>query len=163
MCIQSAEPGLVAVTVDHLEKRPRSTTRTPRILVGVDDRRRSQSALDDPAWRRESHVGADPVLTIARRDEVERQSLCDPPLDALGRHGHDLNRERIRGRGGEGLAEGVDEGVGTGGAVKVEHLLTEACPISSVAGRSVAGDADYAVGRCGERAPRPTVRRVGCS
>ena len=128
VCVQRAEPGLVAVLVDHLQQRPHRTTGTPRVLVGVDARRGSQRALDDPAWRRERHVGADPVVAIGRRAEVERQPLCDPPLDALGRHGDDLGRERIRGRGGEGLAEGVDEGVGAGGSVEVEHLCEGSLP-----------------------------------
>ncbi len=128
VCVEGAEPGLVAVLVDHLQQRPHRTTGTPRVLVGVDARRGSQRALDDPAWRRERHVGADPVLAIGRRAEVERQPLCDPPLDALGRHGDDLGRERIRERGGEGLAEGVDEGVGAGGSVEVEHRSEGSLP-----------------------------------
>ena len=70
VCMEGAEPGLAAVLVNHLQQRPNRTTGTPRVLVGVDARRRSQRALDDPARRRERHVGADPVLAIAssRRD-----------------------------------------------------------------------------------------------
>jgi hypothetical protein len=47
--------------------------------------------------------------------------LRDPPLDATGRDGDDLGGEGVGRRLGEQLAEGLDEAVGTVGAMDVQH------------------------------------------
>jgi hypothetical protein len=49
---------------------------------------------------------------------------------AVRRYGDDLGRERIRERRGKRLAEGVNEGVGAGGSVEIEHRPEGSLPVS---------------------------------
>ena len=96
----------------------------PRVLLGVDPRRRADGGRDHPPRGREGDACAHAVGAAGRRAEPVRQPLGQPPLDALGRHRHHLGGERVLRRHGEQLAERVGQRVGALGPMYVEHYVT---------------------------------------
>jgi hypothetical protein len=91
------------------------------------------------AWRASrAFAYAAAVRRAAASCRARRQA--HRPRRALRRHGDDLRGERVRGRGSESLAEGVDEGVGAGGSVEVEHLFEGTLPYQSrLSGEAIPG------------------------
>ena len=108
-------PRLVEALVDHLEQRPGERVGRPRVVVD-----RAGELGDERTRRAEVHPGADAVERVAPAEPV-REPLAEPPLDAAGRHQHQLRRERVLQRARQQVTELVGEQVGARGAVEVER------------------------------------------
>ena len=119
---EQGQPGFLQALVDDVEQRPDGALGPPRIRLGIDAGRRGHRVAHEAEREREAHVRADAVGAVGRRAQAGREALGDPALDTARRHGHDLGRERVGGRLGEQVAQGLDEAVGAVGTVDVEHL-----------------------------------------
>ncbi len=119
---ERAQPGLVQVAVDDLQQGPEQSLAGPGVGVPRDVRGGGDGSVGDRAGGRERDVGEDPVVGVGCGGaEPGRQGLRDPALHAPGGHRDDLARERVLRRDGEQVAERVQQGVGAGRAVDVEH------------------------------------------
>ncbi len=113
-------PRLVEAGVDHLEQRPHQPVGVPRVVALAAEQHRHQRPRAE-----EPHPRADTVATPGARAEPVGQPLGQPALHTLGRHHHDLLRERVVERGRQQLAEGIGELVGARSAVDLEgHVGT---------------------------------------
>jgi hypothetical protein len=119
---QPGAPLLVGrAGVEDVEQRPDHAVGLP----GLDGRHVLRAGGD--------HCGAEQVVGRRERDpradavpappgpEPVRQALGQPPLDAAGGHGDDVDGERVGERPREQVAERVDQRSAADGVVDVEH------------------------------------------
>jgi hypothetical protein len=118
---QRRAPRFPAAGVDHLQQRPHRPFRPPGVVGRIHTGGRGDGLGDHGGRGGEGHARAHPVGPTARRAEPVGQALRQPPLHAPRGHRDDLGRERVGGRLGQQLAEGVGQRVGPFGPVQVPH------------------------------------------
>ena len=116
---QDGAPRLPHAGVDDLEQLPQHPRRRPGVVVRLDPAGCGDGLVDEPGRAGEADVRRDPVAVGGA--EHGRQALRQPPLDALGRDGHDLGGERVGQRLGEDLGQRVHQGDGPLGAMEHQH------------------------------------------
>ena len=116
---QRQRPGLVDAVVERGQQWPGQRFRCPGVVV-VGRHGRAQR-LDQRPRAAELHARADAVLPPRASTEPVPEPLAEPPLDALGRHHHQLCGERVVRGGREQVGEAVGQPVGARGAVEVER------------------------------------------